>query len=216
MTLLALTDEHARMGKISNNLETHGEAESKITGFTLPLEMRISRYQLVTLMGAEFDAAVWENDERTIDDAVPWARRCSPLALTDEVYVGVESELVLAGPTPGHELKFLDCRVSKLELVGFDQGDYTRVKCHLYVRPGIGHDNLLLQEYQEHEIAVQITSGKLRVKADKAQQQLPLTEPSASSAAPERAEDQFNAADPKTSAAAAKTERKRRRAAGAS
>lgn len=192
MTTLALIDEHARMGKISNNLEKHGDSD-RITGFTLPLELQIPRHQLITLMGIAFDASVW-----TIVDGlmvgVDWARRLLPLALADEVYVGVAAILGLGG----RELEFADSRVSNVQLLAFGNGGITHLKCHLYVRPGIGSENLLLQEYQEQEVAVSISAGKLRVKADKAQQQLPLEPP----AAVNTSAHETNAADPQASAQA--------------
>jgi hypothetical protein len=183
MTLLALTDEHARLGKIANNLETHGQSESKVTGFTLPLKLRIPRSQLVGFMGEEFDRCVWViNPTNEIEGGAPWVRRLLPFALEGEVYVGARSEIVVGGnlePDHGKALEFNDCRVSKIEIAAMGPGGITEVNCHLYVHPGIGSENLLLQEYQEREVAVQITTGKLRVKADKAQQDLPLNEPSA-------------------------------------
>lgn len=191
MTTLALTDEHARMGKISNNLEHHGDTD-RITGFTVPLELQIPRLQLITLMGIAFDACVWAIVDGLLTGA-DWVRRVLPLALADEVYVGVAAMLILGG----RELEFTDCRVSHITILALGNGGITHVKCHLYVRPGIGSENLLLQEYQEQEIAVQLSSGKLRVKADKAQQQLPLEPPAAVDTSA-----QTNAADPQASAQA--------------
>jgi hypothetical protein len=182
MALLELTDEHAQLGKISNNLEHAGEDKAAVTGFTLPLRLRIARAQLIGFMGEEFDRAVWLQTSAGGDIvAAPWARRLLPFALDGETYVGVKSAIVLGGqlePANGQELTFDDCRVSKVTLVALAPGGITEIHCHLYVRPGIGLENLALQEYQEREIAVQMTSGKLRVKADKAQQELPLNEPS--------------------------------------
>jgi hypothetical protein len=173
MTALALVDEHAKLGKIANNLELHGEAQSVITGFTLPIEMQVPRPQLVQLMGEAFDRAVWTLDAAGMVTGVDWVRRLLPLALTDETYVGVAAVLGLGG----RELEFADSRFSKIELLALGNGGITHIKGHLYVRPGIGSENLLLQEFQEHEIAASISAGKLRVKADKAQQQLPLEPP---------------------------------------
>jgi hypothetical protein len=189
MTTLALTDEHARMGKISNNLEFAGEAEAVITGFTLACELQVPRQQLIELMGEEFDRAVWTVDNTGMIVGVDWARRLLPLAIGGETYVGVAALLGLGG----RELEFVDSRVSKIELLAFGNGGITHVKCHLYVRPGIGSENLLLQEYQEHEIAVSMSAGKLRVKADKAQQQLPLEPPAAESGIPPADADQVAA-----------------------
>lgn len=172
MTTFALTDEHAQMGKISNNLEKHGE-EELITGFTLPLELSIPRPQLVDLMGKDFDASAWKVDNTPVD----WLRRVLPMELAGEVYVSVQAALVLGEEVA--ELTFEDCRVTHVTLLALAPGGITRVSCHLYLRPGIGTKNLLLQEYQGKEIAVQLTSGKLRIKADKAQQQLPLEPPAA-------------------------------------
>lgn len=200
MTTLALIDEHARMGKISNNLEFTGEAQSVITGFTLPLELQVPRSQLVDLMGEAFDRAVWTIDATGMMVGIDWARRLLPLALEGETYVSVAAVMALGG----RELEFADSRVSKIELLAFGNGGITHVKCHLYVRPGIGSENLLLQEYQEHEVAVSMSAGKLRVKADKAQQQLPLEPPAeAKGTDPLTAVDtsaQTNAADPDASA----------------
>lgn len=199
MTTLALTDEHARLGKISNNLELHGEAQSVITGFTLPIELQVPRPQLVQLMGEEFDRAVWRLDAAGMVTGTDWARRLLPLSLTGETYVGVAAALGLGG----RELEFADCQWSKIELLAFGNGGITHVKGHLYVRPGIGSENLLLQEFQEHEIAASISSGKLRVKADKAQQQLALEPPSAVQASTEpEMQGEANAFDPAVSAEA--------------
>lgn len=174
--MFSLTDEHARLGKISNNLERHGD-EDTVTGFTLPLKLRIDRNQLLELMGAEFNAAAWLGSS----EAVPWIRRVLPLALEGETYAEVKSAIIVGGnlePAHGKELLFENCRVSQIKIVALAPGGITEIHCHLYVRPGIGSENLLLQEYQEREVAVQMTSGKLRVKADKAQQDLPLNDPS--------------------------------------
>lgn len=176
MTQLALLDEHAKMGKISNNLELHGEAQSVITGFTLPIELQVPRAQLVQLMGEDFDRAVWTVDATGMVTGTDWARRLLALSLSGETYIGVAAVLGLGG----RELEFADCHFSKIEILALGNGGMTHLKGHLYVRPGIGSENLLLQEFQEHEIAVSISCGKLRVKADKAQQQLPLDAPSSS------------------------------------
>lgn len=175
MTSLNLIDEHARMGKISNNLEKHGDSDV-ITGFTLPLELRITRGQLQELMGEAFDAAIWVQSAVSGGGSfvgADWTVRVLPLVIGDETYVEVAAVLGLGG----RELEFADSKVSKIELLAFWLGGITVMKCHLYVRPGIGTENLLLQEYQEHEVAVSMTQGKLRVKADKAQQNLPLVDP---------------------------------------
>jgi hypothetical protein len=168
----ALTDEHAQLGKISNNLERHGKDEDAelITGFTLPLKLRVPRPQMIPLMGTDFDASVWKADNTPHD----WTRRVTPIELTGEVYVEVNAEMILGDD---HELTYEGCRVTHVIIEGFDPGGITRVNCHLYVRPGIGPENLLLQEFQEQEIAVQLSAGKLRVKADKAQQELALQPP---------------------------------------
>lgn len=181
MTTLALEDEHAKMGKISNNLEWAGE-EQHVTGFTLPFELQVPRPQLVGLMGEDFDRAVWKLDGAGTLTGTDWARRILPISLTDETYIGVAAALVLGG----RELEYADCRWSKIELLAFGNGGITHVKGHLYLRPGIGSENLLLQEYQESEVAVSISSGKLRVKADKRQQQLPLEPPAAAAPKTER------------------------------
>lgn len=172
---LNLIDEHARMGKISNNLERHGD-DDVITGFTIPIEMRITRGQLQELMGEEFDSSVWKPSPVSGGGsfvAKDWVTRLLPFSLGVEVYVDVAAALGLGG----RELEFVDCRVSQLQMIAFGLGGIVVLKCHLYVRPGIGSENLLLQEYQEHEVAVSMMAGKLRVKADKAQQQLPLESP---------------------------------------
>lgn len=205
--MLNLIDKHAQLKKIANNLEIHGEAQSVITGFTLPFELQVPRSQLVELMGEAFDRAVWTIDTTGMIVGVDWARRLLPLTLEGETYIAVAAVIGLGG----RELEFADSRVSKIELLAFGNGGITHVKCHLYVRPGIGSENLLLQEYQEHEVAVSMSAGKLRVKADKAQQQLPLEPPPADvqSSANGNAADtqasaqaQVNAHDPQASAEA--------------
>lgn len=177
MTALNLIDEHAKMGKISNNLERHGD-DDVVTGFTIPIEMRITRGQLQELMGEDFDTCVWTQSPVSGGSSFvgkDWVTRLLPFSLGAETYVDVAAALGLGG----RELEFADSKVSHLEMLAFGLGGIVVLKCHLYVRPGIGTENLLLQEYQEHEIAVSMMAGKLRVKADKAQMKLALDEPKA-------------------------------------
>lgn len=178
--ILAFNDEHALMGKISNNLEKHGE-DDLITGFTLPIELRVPREQLVAFFGAGFDTAAWGADNTAAD----WVRRVLPLELAGEVYIGVEADIVCGDAPPMH---FEGCRVTHVTLATLDPGGIARIKLHLYLRPGISNKNLLLQEYQEQEIAVRLACGALRVKADK---------PAKGTPAPEKDERQVDAFEEK-------------------
>ncbi|MGH8266228.1 MAG: hypothetical protein ACRETS_02795 [Steroidobacteraceae bacterium] len=178
--VFALADEHAKLGKIANNLENPNA--DPVTGFTLPLEFAVDRKQLNALMGEDFDRAVYgvdgepvlpragdETDHPDLLAPVDGFRRCAALQLKD-AYEDVEAHLAFTGD---RHLTYSGCKVSDITL-SFEVGGVTRIGLHLYVHPGIGHENLLLQEHQKREVGVELSGGKLATKSDKRQQNLPL------------------------------------------
>lgn len=153
---LNLSDAHARMGKIGNNIEMHGEEE--VSGFTLPITMTLGHEQLDGLMGKYFHRSLY-NQTKDLWEIVDGFRRCKPLHLED-IY---EEVSVLIDLAQGDPLEFSDCRVSKIVLTP-QHGGLTLLDCHLYLHPGLGDENLALQEHQNHEIGVTLQEGKIALK----------------------------------------------------
>lgn len=174
MSQLNLTDQHARMGKISNNLELHGE-DDEVIAFAIPCELMLTAEQLDALMGTYFHRALFNTDAATrLETPLDGFRRCKPLELED-AYEGVRVRI------DDHE--FRDCRVQKFVLEP-QVGGLTKLRVQVYLRPGLGDENLALQELQHREIALQIYEGKLAAKKNARQSELPLGEPANGAAAP--------------------------------
>lgn len=168
MTELHLADAHARMGKISNNLETHGDDE--VTGFTIPCEMMIDEPALDALMGVYFHRALFNTDAATsLQAPMDGFIRCKALEL-DEKYEDCSVGLTLSGD---NYLEFEECSIGKIVMEP-QLGGLTKLKVAVYLRPGIGANNLALQEHQHREIGLTISGGKLALKKDAKQQELPL------------------------------------------
>lgn len=165
---ITLTDEHARMGKLSNNLENHGD--EKVPAFTLPFTVMLTHEQLDKLMGRYFHRSLF-NREKDLWQPVDGFRRCNPLALTDH-YEKAVARITVHGD---RSVEFHDCKVDKLSLAP-QTGGLTELRFQIYLRPGLGDENLLLQEYQAREVALEVT-GKLAAKKNPQQDKLPLGSP---------------------------------------
>ena len=167
---LNLTDEHAQMGKIANNIGSHGDEE--VSAFAIPFELMLPAEQLDELMGKYFHRSLFNTDAATqLETPIEGFRRCAPLQLED---VWEEVHVVIGDSVVEHE--FTDCRVSKCVLEP-QVGGLTKLRAQVYLRPGLGEKNLWLQECQHTEVGVEITAGKIAKKKNPVQQSLPLPPP---------------------------------------
>lgn len=167
MLQLQVANEYALMGKISNNLELHGE--EPVTAFAIPLEFTISREQLCALLGVYFDRALY-NDEVGGQAAQPVEgfRHLKPLEISETL----TAKRVVLRLDGDQELEFQDVKLQKLALE-LMTGGCTKVSVQVYVLPGVGKENLLLQEHQGRHIRVSISDTRIALKNGK-QQDLPL------------------------------------------
>lgn len=188
VSALSLSDEHARMGKISNNLETHGEEE--VTAFAITYELMLPEEQLDGFMGKYFHRSLYNTDKTNLQVPVDGFRRCKPLEL-EEVYEGVT---VTIGDSTS-EVEFKDCRASKFVLEP-QVGGLTKLKVQVYLRPGIGDENLWLQEIQHTEVSITIADGKIAKKKNPAQQSLPLEPPKVTPETDAKLDDAIGRPDP--------------------
>lgn len=170
---LNLIDEHAQFGKMTNNVETHGD--EPVPGcFAVPVVLMLKPDQLEGLMGKYFSRSLYNTDAATqLMSPVDGFRRIKPLQLED-VY---EDVTVRIGERAGADVvRKEEFRGSKFSKIQFELtvGGMTKTDGQIYVHAGLGDRNLWLQKLQNHEIQIEIVDGKIAAKKNPAQQQLPL------------------------------------------
>lgn len=171
--MFAITQRTCTMGKISNNLEKHGEED--VPAWTIPITGI-----LVDLAAIEFllhDARASEaffarNSDTDILEPRPWLTYAAPIALT-EAYDGMATTIKVGD----EELEFDRCRLKDLVLGRFYPG-MAQIDCKLQLEPGLDHANLVLQEFQNQPIVLTVLDAKIAAKKKLRQQELPLVQPS--------------------------------------
>lgn len=163
----AITDALCEYGKISNNLEKHGDEE--VTAFALPFaSVMIDADTAAAIAG---DKDFWRsvfNDNKGFLEPMPWVR--APISFPEK-YAAAVAAITL--PTD-ETLTFEECRIDAIEVMP-TAGGLCELKFQLQITPGIGRENLLLQEYQHHKgIRLVIEDAKIALKKDKKQRQLEL------------------------------------------
>lgn len=161
-----------RLGKISNNLEKHGDED--VTEFNIPVQgVLIPAGQLNALICDPHCDRSWFNTRGSIREPMPWWSK-GAFRLDDKFEAGV-CTITVSGD---RELEFKPekelpaCRISKIRLRP-QVGGMTEVSFQLQVRPGIGQENLLLQEHQNREIRLTISKSEI-ARARGKQEELPL------------------------------------------
>lgn len=166
--MISLIDKICRFGKISNNLELHGEEE--VTAFQIPVEgVMLEAKELNAIVGDKYFAGIVFNDKRGLKEPTDALRKFKPLELADSY----ENATVIMTLTGDRELEFDECLLKNLTLEP-QVGGLTALSIKLYLRPGIGANNLLLQEHQHREVKLTITNATVALKAKSRQQDLPL------------------------------------------
>jgi hypothetical protein len=179
--ILKLEGKTCRLGKISNNLERHGD--DRETGFTLPIsELMLTKAELNALMRDKDTYASWfdtSGGAKAIEPMPWWGEDrfyLSEVFEADKLLIGVsgesEHEFESSGDPKGDDYRPA-CTMSKLTLKPC-VGGMTEVHMSLYLRPGRGRANLALQQHQDREIKLTV-AGKVQER-DKKQPQLPLNE----------------------------------------
>lgn len=170
----AIEDAICKMGKISNNLEKHGEEERicfaiPITG--VMLEAKLERDDPANLIAGDelFTRSVFNNSKGFLEP-MKWV--ASPIP-RPEKYENAKVFITL----PSDEvLEFEGARVGGIEQMptagGMVQHDF-----QVQVHPDLDRVNLLLQEYQDHEIKITVLDAKIALKKKNKQQNLPLHQP---------------------------------------
>lgn len=163
----ALAAALCKIGKISNNLEKHGTED--VTEFNLPVfALVLDGEKLGQLYGDPYTERGWFNINGEHREPMNWARAASPLT-SDAVFDNIEATIKLPSD---EELEFSNCRAKDFKFTPVVGG--TDVEFKLQLCPGLGRENLLLQEYQNHEVRLSIDDAKVAVKKKTKQGELPL------------------------------------------
>jgi hypothetical protein len=161
--VLSLTNVKAFLRKVSNNLLNRGD--EKVTAFTLPMsEVALDRKALNELLGARTFEAWFEQRKDGSWHPMPYwmLRKDGSFALDVEydtagveisgggrapiVFEGEEAESEKGEDTPAG-------RVSNIVLTP-QPGGMTLLAFHLQVCPGVGRENLALQQLQYHHLVL--------------------------------------------------------------
>lgn len=168
---ITLVSDNVRMGKLSSNTELHGD-EYAAGFFQAPFELMLTKEQLNELMGEHFDRSLFDYPATpgSLPKPVEGFARCAPLALTDH-YEECNLELRLSGR---RLVEFEKCKAKQLVIEPM-LGGLTKLRLQVYIPCGLGQENLLLQEHQHREVAIDL-HGKVALKKNPKQQALPLGE----------------------------------------
>lgn len=180
--ILNLEGKTCRLGKISNNLERHGE--DYVTAFMLPFtELMLTKAELNSFMRDKLTHASWFDTSKGIAAAEPmawWGGESFYLSETfqaDKAMITVSGDRDLEFESSG-DPKEDDYRpamvISKLMLTP-QVGGMVEARGSLYLRPGIGKTNLALQDHQHREVKLTLVNARV-AERDKKQPQLALGE----------------------------------------
>lgn len=165
-----LEDAICKIGKISNNLEKHGDED--VTEFNLPVfDLILTNEQLGELYGDPYTHRSWFNINGGLQQPMDWLKAASPIG-NDVIFEGIEATIRLPSD---EELEFSNCRAKDFQFTGVVGG--TELTFKLQLCPGLGRENLLLQEYQNREVRLSIADAKIALKKKGRQKDLPLQQP---------------------------------------
>lgn len=185
---LNLADKTCRMGKIANNLENHGG--EWVTAFTIPISaLTLTKDELNEFMRDKYTHASWFETKRDLVQPMAWWQgegfALSGSIEAEEVRIELSGDRVVTieaeEPDDSEDEDDVGtpaCRLSRIELTPL-VGGLTELRFHLYLHPGVGRNNLYLQEHQHREVRLTLLEAQ-RTKGDVAPQpQLPLNAPEA-------------------------------------
>lgn len=170
----AIEDAICKMGKISNNLEKHG-AEERIC-FAIPitgvmLEAKLERDDPANLIAGDelFTRSIYNNSKGFLEP-MKWV--ASPIPRPEKY----ENAKVIITLPSDEVLEFEGSRVGGIEQMP-TAGGMVKHDFQVQVHPDLDRVNLLLQEYQDHEIKITVHDAKVALKKKNKQQSLPLQQP---------------------------------------
>lgn len=170
----AIENAICKMGKISINLEKHGEEEVivfaiPISGAMLPADLDSDDPANLIAGDPHFTRSVF-NDNKGFLEPMPWVR--SPIRIPEK-YEDAHVSIKL----PSDEvLEFEGARIGNIETMPMP-GGMVGVDFQVQLHPELDRVNLLLQEYQHHEIGISVLDAKIALKKKNKQQALPLQQP---------------------------------------
>lgn len=165
-----LIDKRMRLGKIALNLEKLGNSGEEVVAFCVPFgECMLNGVECGELVKDKyFERAVFDS-KKGAQVPCAWLLHVDPIKISRSF----EKAFVLMTVTGDRELEFDEVQIKDLMLV-FDPkyGGQAELVGKLYLRPGIGQENLILQEHQHHEVLVTITNARVMLKAKSKQMDL--------------------------------------------
>lgn len=164
-TSFAITEVICKPGKISNNLEKHGDDE--VVVFAIPISAVVDEATANAIAGDPYFTRSIFNDNKGFLEPMSWHRQ--PIAFPEK-YEGAVATFRLMSD---EDLEFSDARIQGIEALG-QPGGMVRVDFQLQVQPGLDRENLLLQETQHHEIRLSIFDAKVALKKNAKQRNLEL------------------------------------------
>ena len=184
--ILNLNSKICRMGKISNNVEHHGD--EYVPAFTIPITgIMLDKTELNRFMNDSLTYASWFDTTGSVKKPMSWwgeeTFRISPDYEADALTITLSGKRVIKFDSidgDDEDDGRAACTLSKITLTPM-MGGLTEMSFHLYVLPDIGKTNLLLQEHQHREITITLEEGKAVEKKTK-QPELPMDVPDAESA----------------------------------
>jgi hypothetical protein len=178
--MLTLDAMICRLGKISNNLECHGS--EYVSEFNIPVTgIMLDAEQLNVLMQDPHCDRSLYNARGALKEPMPWLARCDSRL---KLCASLEADYCCIRVSGSRDIEFEvkrekggkgkqedplpACKISKMTLEP-RTGGLTELSFQLQVRPGIGKNNLLLQEHQHREVKLTVTNSKVVVVSEKQQ-----------------------------------------------
>lgn len=160
-----IAETYAQMGKISNNLEKHGEKD--VTAFDIPISAVTLKPEQFNALSEDAYADRWLFSDKA-DIREPNLSKFEPLVLRDTF-----EEALVAMKVGGDAFSFADARIKDVQFEGKRGGD---ILCSFNVRVRPENDKQILQliAYQNREISIDIQDAKVCMKGGRRQQELPL------------------------------------------
>ena len=162
--MLDISQTHAHMGKISNNLEKHGTDD--VTAFDIPISgILLDREQLNDLL-EDPHADRWMFNETKSGAIEPATRAFEPRVLKDTF-----EKAVVVFTVGKAEFTLADCKIQGIELDP-ENGGNTRVAFKLRVRPENDKQILALLGHQNREIKIDVAEATVAEKGGRKQSDL--------------------------------------------
>lgn len=167
--MFAINQATCQLGKISNNLEKHGDEE--VPAWTIPVAgILIDLATLEALLhdGHASEAFFAMNPHTEVLEPRVWLTYAEPIKLT-EAYDGMATTIKFGSQV----LEFERSRLKDLVIGRFYPG-MAQLDGKLQLYPGLDHENLVLQEAQNMPITLTVLDAKVAKSKKLRQQELPL------------------------------------------